>query len=63
MIVLALWRRGLLRRLDRALLSSQTAVSQNRAMLDAGLASLGLGVPPGAAATNPDVLGTPRLGG
>jgi hypothetical protein len=41
-------RVDLLRRIDRALLSSKTAVWQNRAMLDAGLASLGLGVPPGA---------------
>ncbi len=39
----------LLRRIDRALLTSQTAVWLNRAMLDAGLASLGEGVPAGAA--------------
>jgi len=39
----------LLRRLDRALLTSQTAVWLNRAMLDTGLASLGEGVPSGAA--------------
>jgi hypothetical protein len=39
----------LLQRIDRALLTSQTAVWLNRAMLDAGLASLGEGVPPGAA--------------
>jgi hypothetical protein len=39
----------LLRRIDRALLSSQSAVWLNRAMLDAGLASLGEGVPSGAA--------------
>ena len=43
-------RVDLLHRIDRALLSSQTAVWQNRAMLDAGLASLGLGVPSGTAA-------------
>jgi hypothetical protein len=40
----------LLRRIDRALLSSQTAVWLNRALLDAGLASLGEGMPSGAAA-------------
>ncbi len=40
----------LLRRIDRALLTSQTAVWLNRAMFDAGLASLGEGVPSGAAA-------------
>ncbi len=39
----------LLRRIDRALLSSQTAVWLNRAMLDAGLAALVEGVPSGAA--------------
>jgi len=39
----------LLRRIDRALLSSQTAVWLNRAMLDAGLASLGEGVSSGVA--------------
>ena len=39
----------LLQRIDRALLSSQTAVWLNRAMLDAGLASVGEGVPPDAA--------------
>ena len=43
-------RLELMRRIDRALLSSQTAVWLNRAMLDAGLASLGEGVPSGAAA-------------
>ena len=39
----------LLQRIDRALLTSQTAVWLNRAMLDAGLAALGEGVPSGAA--------------
>jgi len=38
-----------MRRIDRALLTSQTAVWLNRAMLDAGLASLGEGVPASAA--------------
>ncbi len=38
-----------LQRLDRALLTSQTAVWLNRAMLDAGLAALGEGVPPSTA--------------
>jgi hypothetical protein len=37
---------ALLQRVDRALLTSQTAVWLNRAMLDAGLASLGEGLPP-----------------
>ncbi|MEX2209080.1 MAG: hypothetical protein WEF50_22915 [Myxococcota bacterium] len=39
----------LLQRIDRALLTSQTAVWLNRAMLDAGLSSLGEGLPAGAA--------------
>jgi hypothetical protein len=41
-------RVDVLHRIDRALLSSQTAVWLNRAMLDAGIASLGEGVPSGA---------------
>ena len=43
-------RLELLRRIDRALLTSQTSVWLNRALLDAGLASLAEGVPSGAAA-------------
>jgi hypothetical protein len=39
----------LLQRIDRALLTSQTAVWLNRAMLDAGLASLAESVPSGTA--------------
>ena len=39
----------LVQRIDRALLTSQTAVWLNRAMLDAGLAALGEGVPSGTA--------------
>jgi hypothetical protein len=39
----------LLQRIDRALLTSQTAVWLNRAMLDAGLASLGEGLPAASA--------------
>ena len=42
-------RIALLERIDRALLTSQTAVWLNRAMLDAGLAALGEGVPSGTA--------------
>ena len=38
-----------LQRIDRALLTSQTSVWLNRAMLDAGLAALGEGVPASAA--------------
>lgn len=39
----------LLRRIDRALLTSQTAVWLNRAMLDAGLGALGESLPPESA--------------